>query len=437
MALAALVLGNWVTHRIERGVVNNSATSAAVFMESFISPVSHEFSDPAGLTDPSRSALREIFLQSALGDRIVSYKIWGDGGEIIEASNAELVGQIFELSEDQNIAWTGKIAASFEDLSDAEDAAESALGIPLLEVYSPVFDAWTGEVVAVAEFYENGTSLAAEIGSARRNTWLVVAVVFLLSAACLVGLVEAAGRQIERQRIELKERLRDAECLSRQNATLTQRVRLAAARSTAQSDRVMQRIGQELHDGVAQHLSLAGLRLTDGDTKSAKDEVTVRTSLDAAMRELRAISRGLSLPDIENLNLANTISRAIQDHKQAFAQQVHENFEDSLKIPAPSSIKLCCYRFVQEALFNTYKHAEASKVTVDAMVDSTGIRVSVRDNGRGFDAEARDLVREDGGQGLMGLRDRVEALGGRMDIESNQDFGTRISLTLPTTETGL
>lgn len=430
MTIAALVLGSWVTFRIERGVVENSATSAAVFMESFISPVSHEFADPEGLTDPSRSALREIFLQSALGDRIVSYKIWGEGGRIIEASNEDLVGQEFELSDDQRIAWTGRIAASFENLEDAEDAVESALGIPLLEVYSPVFDPWSGEVIAVAEFYENATALATDIRDARRNTWLIVAAVFLSSAAFLIGIVEAGGRQIERQRVELKKRLAEAERLSRQNEALSRRVRSAAQRSTAQADRVMQRIGQELHDGVAQHLSLAGLRLVEADTNDAEDEKTVRSSLDAAMRELRAISRGLSLPDINSLTLGATISRAIGDHESAFAETVTGDVDEGLDIPAPAAVKLCCYRFVQEALYNAHKHADASKVEVQTAIDGPRLRIDVIDDGVGFVPDDTVRIREDGGQGLMGLRDRVETLGGTMAITSAPGAGTTVTLEL-------
>ena len=434
MIVAALILGNWVTFRIERGVVDNSATSAALYMESFISPVSHEFSSPEGLTAPSRMALRDIFLKSSLGERIVSYKIWGASGEIIEASNDNLVGQTFEPSNDQQTAWSGNIAASFEDLNDAEDADEAALGIPLLEVYSPVFDPWSGEVIAVAEFYENATALADDIRDARRNTWLIVLAVFLGSSALLVGIVEAGGRQIESQRLELKSRLAEAETLSQQNKDLTQRVRLAAQRSTAQADRVMQRIGQELHDGVAQHLSLAGLRLEDRDTRDEEDDHTVRSSLDAAMRELRAISRGLALPDIETLTLGATVTRAIGDHESAFGGTVCTTVDSNLDLQAATAVKLCCYRFLQEALYNVYKHANARAVSVRARGDGTTVSIVVSDDGVGFQPADHDTVRQDGGQGLLGLRDRVETLGGMLSIVSSAESGTQVKLELPQSE---
>ncbi|MFV2052354.1 sensor histidine kinase [Aliiroseovarius sp. YM-037] len=434
MAIAALILGSWVTFRIERGVVENFATSAALYMESFISPVSHEFTNADGLTDPSRTALRDIFLDSALGARVVSYKIWGVGGEIIEASNSALVGQVFDLSDDQLAAWNGAIAASFEDLNDIEDAGESALGIPLLEIYSPIIDPWSGEVIAVAEFYEDASDLATDIRSARLNTWLIVAAVFVGSSALLIGVVEAGSRQIESQRTELSNRLVEAERLSQQNEDLSRRVRLAAQRSTAQADRVMQRIGQELHDGVAQHLSLAGLRLIEAETKDSKDAQTVRASLDAAMQELRAISRGLSLPDIESLTLGETLHRAAEDHIRAFGGEVEQKIDQLLNVPAPHATKLCCYRFIQEALYNAHKHANADSVTLVAERQGTDVVLSLTDDGAGFDPDDHALVRQDGGQGLMGLRDRAETLRGRIKVVAAPGNGTAVSLELPISE---
>ncbi|MFY0692739.1 MAG: sensor histidine kinase [Paracoccaceae bacterium] len=435
MAVAALILGSWVAFRIEHGVVANSATSAALYMESFISPISHELTDGEQLSDPSRAALRKIFLESALGERVVSYKIWGTAGEIIEASNQELIGQVFELSNDQQAAWAGEIAASFEDLNDVEDEGEAALGIPLLEVYSPVFDPWSGEVIAVAEFYEVATDLAIDIRNARRNTWLIVAAVFAGSSLLLLGVVEAGSRQIESQRLELNKRLAEAEELSHQNEDLSRRARLAAQRSTAQADRVMQRIGQELHDGVAQHLSLAGLRLIDAETKDPEDSRTVRASLDAAMRELRAISRGLSLPDIENLSLGETIKRAIDDHAKAFGGRIEKSIDQGLDEPAPHAIKLCCYRFLQETLYNAHKHASGKSITINAKLRGARVFLSVKDDGKGFEPDQHSYVRQDGGQGLLGLRDRAETLRGRIEIVSRPGAGTTISLELPMMET--
>ena len=178
MVAGALIVGTWVSNRIEQGVVQNSAVAAAHYMESFLSPLGQDLANAEGLSPPARQALTEIFSGTTLGNRVVSYKIWKKGGLVAEASDASLRGQRFEPSDDLKKAWAGQVAASFEDLTDHEDQGEAALGIPLLEVYSPIHAFWTGEVIAVAEFYERADVLAAELNDVKRQSWLIVLTVF-------------------------------------------------------------------------------------------------------------------------------------------------------------------------------------------------------------------------------------------------------------------
>lgn len=434
MLAAALFVGSWVAGRIEQGVVQNSATSAALYMESYISPLSADLSAEEGLSDPARAALREIFLGTALGERVVSYKIWKQGGRVVEASNPALRGKVFPPSPDQLAAWDGQIAASFEDLSDLEDAAEAALNVPLLEVYSPVREVWTGEIVAVAEFYERADALALDLSNARRNTWLIVFGVFAASGLLLFGIVGSGSRLIERQQAALKQQLAETQRISDQNSQLNDRISAAAQRSTAQADRVMQRIGQDLHDGVAQHLSLASLRFEEAEPAKPDTAKTVRVALDAAMTELRAISRGLAVPDLEDLSLQQTIARAVQDHQNAFRAEV--SF-DQTALPdrdVSYSFKLCVYRFLQEALANTARHAGAATVAVSAGMARAQFSCSVEDDGAGFAPQAAMVVRPDGGQGLLGLRDRAATLGGDLSVVSSPGKGSKITLSLPVSE---
>lgn len=95
MILAMILVGNWVSRRIEDAVVQISATSAALFMESFISPLSQGLAQTDTLSPPARQALAEIFDGTALGERVVSYKIWLPGGRIVHASDNPLAGRFF------------------------------------------------------------------------------------------------------------------------------------------------------------------------------------------------------------------------------------------------------------------------------------------------------------------------------------------------------
>ena len=111
MVLAAWVVGLWVAKRIENGVVQNSAASASLYMESFLSPLSAELAASDELSEPARVALEEIFTGTALSERVVSYKIWKEDGAIIEASDAALRGRTFPPSDDLQKALQGQAAS--------------------------------------------------------------------------------------------------------------------------------------------------------------------------------------------------------------------------------------------------------------------------------------------------------------------------------------
>lgn len=431
---AMVLVGNWISQRIEDAVVQNSATSAALFMESFISPLSQELADTDTLSPPARQALAEIFDGTTIGERVVSYKIWLAGGRVVHASDVSLIGQVFEPSDDLITAWSGEISSSFEDLDDLENEAEAALGVPLLEVYSPIRQVWTGDVIAVAEFYEVADQLASDIISARRTSWLVVAGTFLGSGLLLFGIVQAGGRTIRLQRMELTEQLARTETISAQNAQLRRRVVAASSRAIAQTEQAIRRIGSDLHDGPAQYLSLASLRL-DGalrDPEATEQDATlVRESLDKALEELRIISRGLALPDIDTLDVKTLIDRAISDHHRQTGLDITNDVRVGADLPMNYAQKLCIFRFLQEALSNASRHADVDEACVTARTDGLGVCVTVADKGTGFDPHKSRQMRTDGGQGLLGLRDRAESIGGTLAIMSTVGNGTTLKLTLP------
>lgn len=438
MIAAMIFVGNWVSQRIEDAVVQNSAASAALFMESFISPIGQELAETDTLSPPARQALAEIFEGTALGERVVSYKIWLENGLIVHASDPSLAGQVFEPSDELQQAWSGKVAAAFEDLNDLEDEAEAALGIPLLEVYSPLRQLWTGDVIAVAEFYEAAEQLDADIRSARMTSWLIVGGAFLASGVLLFGVVQAGGRTIRVQRQSLKEQLQTTEKISAQNTNLRQRVVAASSRATAQTERAIRRIGSDLHDGPAQYLSLASLRLDEAlehQKSPSKDAGLVREALDKALDELRIISRGLALPDLDGLDLPALINRAVDDHNRQTGLNVSIDLTGTDNIALNYAQKLCVFRFLQETLSNATRHAKVEQVEVIAQSTHSNLTITLSDNGPGFDTDRPRQVRTDGGQGLFGLTDRAESIGGHLAISSKPGAGTTLTLTLPLEET--
>ncbi|SIT84017.1 Signal transduction histidine kinase [Yoonia rosea] len=440
MVVATIAVEFWVSKRIEDAVVNNSAFSAALLMENFISPLSQELADTDTLSQPARQALAEVFNGTPIGERVVSYKIWSTDGLVIHASDPSIIGQEFEPSEDFLRAASGYVSASFEDFDDIEDATEAALGVPLLEVYSPIRQLWSGEIIGVAEFYEDATILREDILSAHRTSWLVVGGAFLASGVLLFGIVQAGGRTIRQQQSELRRQLDKTQTVSTQNADLRRKVIKASTNATAQTERAIRRIGSDLHDGPAQYLSLASLRLDNalnGQQGPSGDSALVRESLDKALDELRIISRGLALPDLDNLDVQALINRAVNDHMRQTDLEIEVQAQGVSEITLNYAQKLCVFRFLQETLSNVRRHAKVDEATVSVRTDPQFFYVSVVDLGTGFETTAPRNVRDDGGQGLFGLINRAESIGGQLDITSTTARGTTLTLTLPIEEANL
>ncbi|MDQ2088636.1 ATP-binding protein [Marimonas arenosa] len=432
MLVTMLLVGSWVSRRIEQATVQNFAIIAANYVESFIAPLTQDLAEGDALSVPAQQAMLEIFRDTALSERIVSYKIWKEGGLVVQASDTALIGQRFAPSEDLQAAWRGEFAASFEDLNDHEDAGEAALGVPLLEVYSPIHEVFSGRVIAVAEFYERAEPLQADLRDARRTGWLVVGSAFVASGILLFGIVQAGGRTIRTQQKELKAQLTASEELAEQNAALRRRAISANLRATAQTEQAIRRVGSDLHDGPAQYLSLAALRLESALARDAKpgarDEI--RNSLERAMEEIRSISRGLALPDLESLDLPTLVRRAVSDHEKQTGMQVQLSFTGSEPAALGYTEKLCIYRFLQEGLSNATRHGKVDRADIVIDGAANDVRVTIHDAGAGFDPAQEPQLRTDGGQGLRGLKDRAESIGGAVTIDSAPGRGTTLTLVL-------
>lgn len=433
MAVAAYVLGTLVSDRIEQGVVQNSGVAAALYIDSLLPRklITAAVAEGASISDMTRLALRDAFNEGILSDSVVTYNVWSREGEVIASFRPELLGQKFEPSAELLKAWSGEVSSQFETLEIEADHPEKTLGIPLLEVYLPIRDTQTDEILTVVEFYQRAEGLAADLKNAKRDSWVLVLQIFGLSGSLLFIIVHGGSLLIEKQRRQVKSQLVESRELSTRNELLRQRVTQAAQRSTAQSEKIMQRIGQDLHDGVAQHLSLASLRLEGAGMAASEDADTVRQSLANAMKELRAISRGLALPDLGLADLAACAKQAVNDHNKAFGSDAVLDVQMSDPLKTSYATKLCVYRFLQETLANASRHAKATRIKVVLDVSDRQIAVTVADNGRGFDIASQAGLREDGGQGLPSLADRAATLNGQVKIETKPGVGTEIRLVLP------
>jgi signal transduction histidine kinase len=250
--------------------------------------------------------------------------------------------------------------------------------------------------------------------------------------ALQIIIVGKGSRTITQQRSSLRERIADLSRLLGENDTLRQRANDANRRVAEMNERDLRRIGADLHDGPVQLLGMAVLRLDSlSDIVSAADKAVVEEAredlevlsdaLRDSLEEIRNISAGLAPPDIETLSLGSALQLAARRHERRTGNPVLRNIKD---LPAclPLSLKTCLYRFAQEGLANAFRHANGDGQAIAAKYSADELEVSVSDTGPGL--EARHAINERQGQGLIGLRDRVESLGGEFSIRSQPGAGT-------------
>jgi signal transduction histidine kinase len=153
----------------------------------------------------------------------------------------------------------------------------------------------------------------------------------------------------------------------------------------------------------------------------------VRQALDDSLDEMRGISSGLVLPELENLSLEECLRKVVTLHGANSKAQIDQYYQGMpSNIPLP--LKICAYRFIQEGLNNAHRHGEAKKCRLSAYVKDDELVISLKDNGIGF----RKSKLKKGGPhlGLIGLKDRVQSLGGTFSINSELGVGTALKLVV-------
>ena len=190
------------------------------------------------------------------------------------------------------------------------------------------------------------------------------------------------------------------------------------------------RIARDLHDIVLQDLSgaLQSLRLTHLRAKGSETKSTLQEELEAlgratsglrsAIYDLRHEEERPFLESVESLVKLNQQS----PHEREIRLVVEEGFPVSL--PGKESVELL--RILQEALANVRRHSGAKNVEVRLRTDEEAILIEVTDDGRGFDPESART-----GIGLVGMRERVEGLRGKIDLRSRPGEGTRVRVRVP------
>ena len=438
-----LVIGFFVGGQIENGVINQTAIVTSLYVNSFVAPLLQEVtfveSQDNQIHPEDLDQLKQFnnkLENTPLGQNIVAFKVWLRDGEIIYSPNENLIGTHFPISQDLKRSFDGEIVSDVSKLNKSENVYEKLYWDTLIEIYTPVRNQNTGDIIAVVEFYMLPDDLKTEIRSAQIKGWGIVIGATVLMYLLLAGIVDQASLKIFEQQHELEDQVVQLSELLEQNDSLHQRVRLAAARTTALNEQFLRQISSDIHDGPTQDLALALLRIgplsdtiqiEQNNPTISKDLSTIKNALEAATKELRTISSGLRLPELDEMSPEDVIIRAVREYEKKYRNKVSIELED-LPNTVGMSVKITIYRVIQEALTNGFRHSGGK----DQLVKSRGVQdkleIEVTDSGPGFKPETVNL---EGHLGLAGMRERVEVLGGRFEIESSEKGGTKVSACLP------
>jgi signal transduction histidine kinase len=232
----------------------------------------------------------------------------------------------------------------------------------------------------------------------------------------------------ERMPIGVESRVKEfTELVATAVANADSRAQLTASRAriVAAADDARRRIERDLHDGTQQRLvSLAlELRGAEATVRPEQEELKaqlahVARGLAAATEDLQRISRGIHPAILSEGGLGP----ALKSLARRSAVPVELNVRTDGRLPEPAEVAV--YYVVSEALTNAAKHARASRVRVDVTARDTLVELSIRDDGVGGADAGR-------GSGLIGLADRVETLGGALEIASPAGSGTSLHVEIP------
>jgi PAS domain S-box-containing protein len=193
------------------------------------------------------------------------------------------------------------------------------------------------------------------------------------------------------------------------------------------------RIARELHDEAGQLLGSAHLVLDELAERlpvelQARIGV-VRARLDEAQGRVRQLAHELRPPVLDDLGLVAALELLAET--TGFRSRLAVDVVATLEGRLPSAIETTLYRVVQEALANAARHAAATHVTVELEGGGDTVRCRIRDDGAGFDAAGPPAGGRGRGLGMISMRERVEALGGRLHVVSRPGHGTEIRAEIP------
>jgi signal transduction histidine kinase len=357
-------------------------------------------------------------LHAIMSDRIFAAEfpyldLWLADGTIFYSSTPAMTGRTFELLPAVRLAFGGEIEVGFTDTHSA-DYREHYLTRDYIEIFLPLRDQQTGEVVAVAQLREETASLESDLFLLTISSWATAAIVGVIVVMTLFSIVVEGGRKIERQGRILSRRLAQSHARAAHHQALKAEAQQVSRSVTELTDKHLRTIGTDLHDGPAQLIGFAVLKLDQIRhlaRASERDRIVsdTETILRDALSEIRSIAVAVVLPDIADLDLPQVIDRAVEQHVSRTASVI--TLDSRVKpVHVAPEVAVCVFRFIQEGLNNAFHHGLPETQALSAVLQDSVLKLSISNTYDESDhAESADHL----GIGLYGLRARVQSIGGQ------------------------
>jgi signal transduction histidine kinase len=411
-------IGVVVTGHIRENVLKHSASSAALYMDSFVARHVQELATNSTLSDENRQALEKLLSPATIHRPVIAFRIW-KGDTVVFSNEHGLVGQRFARTPARERAFEGEIALEFEQPDSDDDEQVRSLKVPFLEVYAPVRQIGTGRIIALVETYEIAIELKNELWLNQLSAWAAITAVTLTVIALLFSM--AGTGTIERN--SLLGQIGHLSRLRAESERRRQMISQANLQVSAMNERSLRNVSSELHRGPGQHVALALLKFEALEDLVAKANAAVPVRADAHKEDLEAIRKALkdtlrhirgvsgSFPpaEIENLTVAETFAKAILRHEQKTLAPVA--FEShGLPEDAPFALKISLYRFTLQCLDNTYP---ARAQSVSATCENDALVLEITGGRETLDAGTHPI--SGNCPRLKSLHDRIEAIGGKLN----------------------
>ena len=368
------------------------------------------------LCDVPKELIHTVASYNTVRDWVGVTLHWGEGviGQVIQTGKPMIINDYWN--------WSGH-ATVFEGATE-----NRIVGVPLK---------WENQIIGGIDILNDPDGRSFD----RNDIWLLSQFADLASIAVKNADLHTQVKQFS-QELEQKvaERTNELSHAKDQLTIKAEQLRSLWDKTIRLQEEERARIARDIHDGVIQLIAGARLELTATRVVAGSGLPPLATKkmdalwgiLDEMEKELRRAIYDLQPPILDAVGLTPALSKYVDTFKELAGIPCQMQFTGTPFRLSPA-MEIAVFRIVEESLHNVMSHAQANKAAVTLDFSPTMLYVTVEDDGQGFDVEQRRDNGNGTGLGLLGMRERVKGLNGKMHVSSKMGQGTRLVFALPVT----